>query len=281
MTIAAGFRCADGVILCADTQEVTQGFLKTRVPKLIIRPQGMIVREGIWTVFAGAGHGPLIDKLIDKAWSAVEGAVPFFEPVCNAIEEAIKSYHQELTTLFQSGDPDYPRAELIYGVSVKDDVGLFKATGPIVNPVPRYETAGSGEVLAKYIADVFTPIDGLLSVRQAAIISLYALQQTKEHAEGCGGDSHVVILQRSEDPKSLESPKVAGATYNLWNLEVIARRLFLAVPDLEMSEEEFSKELGTILTMIQGSRKQHQEFLRKFDESLFNTTKSKRSDAQK
>ena len=36
VTIAAGFRCVDGIMLCADTQE-TLGFLKRKHPKLDVR----------------------------------------------------------------------------------------------------------------------------------------------------------------------------------------------------------------------------------------------------
>ena len=68
VTIAAGFRFNGGVILCADTQEVI-AHSKTSVPKLRLEPT-MIAKDSpddLMIAMAGAGNGPFIDKLIERA----------------------------------------------------------------------------------------------------------------------------------------------------------------------------------------------------------------------
>lgn len=263
MTIAAGFKCKDGVVLCADTQEVTQGYLKTHVPKLIVRPEYGSGIENKHCVFAGAGDGPLIDKLIGVMWNATERSSDLLDGVSETIEEEIKGFYEELTKLYQPGDQFYPRAEIIYALSVGDEIGLFKATGPIVNPVTRYETVGSGEILAKYISDRFFPEFGLPTTRQAVNLALYALQQCTEYAEGCGGDSHVVVMRGGEVPVQMGGMRVLGATFNLRDLEASLHRLYLAVPDMELTAEEFTKEIQAVLSEIQESRQRHFDLLQR------------------
>jgi hypothetical protein len=274
VTIVAGFRCIDGVVLCSDTQEVTQGYLKTRVPKLIVRPEYGQAGDLKHGIFAGAGDGPLIDKLIGRMWSVVENSSDLLEGVSEGVEEEIKKFHQELTTLYQQGDQFYPRAEIIYALSANGEIGLFKATGPIVNPVLRYETSGGGEILAKYISDRFFPEFGLPTTRQAVNLALYALNQCKEHAEGCGGDSHVVVMRDNEAPVKMDGMRVLGATWNLRDMEEIVHRLYLAVPDMELTAEEFTKEIQLFLSTIQESRQKHHDLLHR-NEKIENPKKKK------
>src|SRR6266404_5629863 len=63
VTIIAGFKGYDGIVLCADTQETVQGF-KRKVPKLRVEPAK--VGGDLAVAFCGAGHGPFIDKVVDR-----------------------------------------------------------------------------------------------------------------------------------------------------------------------------------------------------------------------
>jgi len=71
MTIVAGLRCANGIVLCADTQETKNELSKINVPKLRIEPwfkAGKDSPEELMIAVAGAGDGPFIDKIIERAW---------------------------------------------------------------------------------------------------------------------------------------------------------------------------------------------------------------------
>ena len=61
LTIAAGFPCKDGLVMCADTQEIIPGYVKTDTEK-------MRVIEGTQfnMVFAGAGDADLIDMTVQE-----------------------------------------------------------------------------------------------------------------------------------------------------------------------------------------------------------------------
>ncbi|OLB41103.1 MAG: hypothetical protein AUH11_00365 [Acidobacteria bacterium 13_2_20CM_57_17] len=114
MTMVAGFCCTDGIVLCADSQETLDGYLKVDTPKAEIRPEGKSKRKGLFAVFVGAGHGPLIDALIEEMWDAAERARGGMKNASDAMKAANRKYHKELKEVFRDGDPEYPRAEIIY-----------------------------------------------------------------------------------------------------------------------------------------------------------------------
>jgi hypothetical protein len=76
MTMIAGFRCQDGIVVCADTQE-TSGSAKRNFPKLEFTKgptwsenQNEMINHGLALALCGAGHGPFVDKVASRAWDA-------------------------------------------------------------------------------------------------------------------------------------------------------------------------------------------------------------------
>jgi 20S proteasome alpha/beta subunit len=66
MTMAIGFKCDDGVVVCSDSLE-SDGFIKGFVAKC--KPMGVIQTgsEPTWGVaFAGAGGGGVLDKFVKE-----------------------------------------------------------------------------------------------------------------------------------------------------------------------------------------------------------------------
>ena len=107
MTIIAGFKCLDGIVVCADTQETVGNYSKRNVPKLRFEaPIGAMKVLGGYSNVAlavcGAGHGPFIDKLADEAWKSVE-VTKNIDEACIAAEEAIKRTYEEFGRIYQTG----------------------------------------------------------------------------------------------------------------------------------------------------------------------------------
>lgn len=72
MTIA-GFKCQDGIVVCADTQE-TLGSAKRNVPKLEFThgptwsaEQNKMINHDLVLTMCGAGDGPFVDKVASYA----------------------------------------------------------------------------------------------------------------------------------------------------------------------------------------------------------------------
>ena len=266
MTIAAGFVARDGIVLCADTQETYGQLLKLNTPKIIVRPESFIPGAPR-IVFAGAGHGPFIDKLANEAWKRVSARTPAgqFSDVCDDIEASIKDTHEEFGRIFQSGA--MPNAELIYGVAVGGRRGLFRAIGPIVNPVDMYASVGVGLYLADYIHDRL----GLASAGFAdsgwyEILAIYLLQQAKDYIEGCGGDSHVLTLMASGKVSIVDRMDVALIANHIKQLDRNSSTVLMSTPDLNLSDDELEKRIETFLILARNLRKEHKQDRARFEE---------------
>ncbi len=94
MTIAAGFSCPEGVVLCADTQESYGSFLKRSQPKIVIKPDAQSDEDECRAVFAGAGDSTFTDMLIGKVWQKMAAAGADEAAVVEALEDEILAKHQ-------------------------------------------------------------------------------------------------------------------------------------------------------------------------------------------
>lgn len=263
MTIAAAFRCNDGIVVCADSQETINDYLKVSVPKIEIRPEGISTRRGLFAVFVGAGHAPLIDKLVDEMWDAAENATGGLRETAKAMAAASRNYYKELKGMFRDRDTEYPRAELIYAINLKEELALFKASGPIINRVKDYELAGIGDIIAKYISDRAVRTSGM-TVNQAVILAMYVLNQTETYVEGCGGQHQIVVMKPGRKPEPYDNWKQVAATAQMPFLDIQSMNIILSTPDLDLSNGEFEKKLHHLMKGLRHSRSQ----LRKFREML-------------
>jgi len=276
VTIIAGFQCVDGTVVCADTQETISlggnSSFKRRVPKLRFEQYEGHGRElsGLDTAVAicGAGFGPFIDKIADAVWSAAKIASDLPE-ACDAAEQAIKELYAEFGNIYQTGA--CPEVELIYSMKMKNESRLFHATGPIVNEKQGYSTAGSGCYMAAYIAGQMYH-EGM-TVRQGLILAAYVLFQTKEHADGCGGESHIALLRFLPESSGLIGWNRAEEITNLLKHSQDAiGRLIVDHGNLRIRKAEFLQKGAAALDLLSDLREQVREQLEDSDnfwEKLF------------
>jgi len=244
VTIIAGFRCADGIVVCSDTQE-TSGPAKRDVPKLRCEARGLATDTPLAVAFCGSGYGPLIDKLVDEAWKNIEPLAAMDE-VCAEIETTIKKMYQEYGRIYQRGQ--CPTAELIYGVKTADGHKLFSANGPIVNERPEYYSSGQGYYLADFLTSrMFTKY---LSLQQCVILAAYVLFQVKENVEGCGGESHIAILRDDGDCGLLPNDRINVLTKLLESADSDLGRLLLDVADLQMADDKLLSRATSNLKLL-------------------------------
>jgi hypothetical protein len=189
MTIAIGYRCKGGVILCADTQETYDG-TKRNVPKLIVKESTVPDGPPLVLAVAGAGHGPFIDRLVSDMWKAIAGRRNTEQAIA-AADDAILDHYDRYSKSFGGKIPD---AELIYAIRSTEDARLFHASGQIVNEC-QSQSVGVGHILADYLNDRLHIRDiGLSYMLQVAV---YILKETKKYVDGCGGESHIMVLPDS------------------------------------------------------------------------------------
>lgn len=265
VTIIAGFKGYDGVVLCSDTQE-TIAHSKRTVSKLRFEPNGGLGLDvatspsQLAAAFCGAGHGPFIDKLIEEAWDAAQGATSLDE-ACDFIEESIKEQYREFATIYQ---PGYcPEVQLIYGVKMGRTSKLFCALGPIVNEKTTYESGGAGQYMADFLASRMYA--DYLNVHQCAILAAYVLYQAKEHVDGCGGNSQIAVLRDDGVSGRVEWKRVEAITELLEGADRSLGELLVQAGNLNLSPDEFKERVAYAKQSMETSREIADEEIKRFD----------------
>jgi 20S proteasome alpha/beta subunit len=275
----AGFRCQDGIVVCADTQE-TLGSAKKNVPKLEFTKgptwsveQNEMINHDLALALCGAGHGPFVDKIASRAWDALKGVADIDE-ASDAVESMIKETYQEFGQIYQPGS--FPEAELIYGITIGGQSRLFQACGPIVLE-KSYASSGIGHYLADFLAERMgaNGEHGWLTTRQCVAVAAYILFQAKEHVEGCGGDSHIAVLRESESSGMVDSELVEHLTEYLKLADRFTGELLLDTADFSMSDSALAEKIGSSVGVMKHLRNKEVEKLkedREFNRSLFGWT---------
>lgn len=256
MTIVAGFRTYEGIVLCADTQETVNNLSKRNVPKLIFQPAGeygqtkALSSDDLAVAFCGAAdNGPFVDKLVEIAWEDAQLGSSLDE-VCLLIEGSIKKTYKEYGLIFQTGF--CPSTELIYGVKMFGSSKLFSATGPVVVEKQTYYSGGAGYYLADFLASRMYH-DGM-NLRQCVILAAYILYQAREHVDGCGGDSQIAILRDDGVSGKVDWVRIEAINKMVRWEDAELGRLILDAADLEISKDEFLEKAKTAAEIASSMR---------------------------
>ncbi len=280
VTIIAGFRCQDGVVLCSDTQE-TAGDAKRNVTKLQCFHGPVASQDGDGMVNAdlalaicGAGYGPFIDKITSQAWDSVRHVSDIWE-ASERVESMIKETYQEFGQIYQMGA--CPQVILIYGITKGGLSKLFQAIGPVVNET-EYASDGIGYYLANFLTTRMRG-DSRLTIRQTIILAAYILFQTKEHVEGCGGDSHIAVLRESESSGMVDFRLIQHLTEYLKSADHYTGEMLLTVADFSISDSDASDGISNSVDMLKFLRSEEIKRLKNRRESdqspLYGTRDSK------
>ncbi len=254
MTIIAGFKCQDGIVVCADTQE-TSGSAKRNVPKLEFssgptwsEEQQKMINHDLAIAICGAGDGPFVDKVASRAWDALRGVADIWE-ASNAVESMIKETYREFGQIYQAGS--FPQAELIYGITIGGQSRLFQASGPLVNE-KNYASSGIGYYLADFLAGRMgaNGEEGWLTTRQCTIVAAYILFQAKEHVEGCGGNSHIAVLRESESSGMVDFRLIEHLTEYLKLADRFTGEMLIETADFSVTDSKVSERIESLAGTI-------------------------------
>lgn len=228
MTIAAGFRCNEGIVLCADT-EITFGDIRQHEGKIttsIYRDASHIVS------FAGAGWTDYIHTAVEKAQDGLMR--------CRNIDDIRKHLEEKLIGFFDGHLANWayfppterPSIELLIGVTAKaGSCDLFYYSGTAFYSTPD-KAIGSGAILANNLISKYYQAD--VSLDQLCHLAIFILSRVKSEVIGCGGTTHMVALRGGGDLAFINDNDVKRLELEM---EGIASKL-----DDKLKEEIYSTE---------------------------------------
>ncbi|MBZ5663396.1 MAG: hypothetical protein LAO30_02220 [Acidobacteriia bacterium] len=251
MTIAAGYLCDTGVIICADTQESIQGFVKTSTEKV------KLFSGSSYTVaFAGAGGNSVqIDMVVQEICDELKEEEP---PSLVGFKVLL---HGVLDRLFPQ--PYYPKndpeVELLLAVRENQQTHLFVVFDNVFAESTEYDCVGSGVVLAKSMLQQHWKRS--YSLVEAYIVSAYVLYHAKRWVDGCGGKSDIFLLPNgTENVTRLGTDEIKSLESYFELFDSALRPLLIACPSEPRNDARFKDQLADSNRNLWAARAMFQDF---------------------
>ena len=213
VTIAAGFVCMDGVVLCADTQETIPGYTKNKTQKI-----NMYMEQHFTVAITGAGDSEMIEALSQHLISAATSKFTFSDRFYGhkaklLMEGALVDFFTRF--LLPYPHHERPPVELLVAVQSFQNRYLYKASGNILRSLDPGVSEGaacigSGALLAKSLMErLYNPF---LELADLVTIACYVTYQAKRWVDGCGGNTDLYVMTdkyrmgvRSDDIEAMET----------------------------------------------------------------------------
>jgi 20S proteasome alpha/beta subunit len=214
MTIVAGFRVKDGVVLCSDTQYT--GAAKIYQKKLFHLPIGTD-----HYVFGLAGHEPNGKMAIDECEDALSDLKPG-EHTTRRMKNVLRCAVKPVIDDYVLARPAYEREVLEFSLLV----GCHAADGPsaghklfavrsngVVNNIEDYECLGTGSYLGHYLLK--PSFHEFMSLDATMLLASQALRAAKDYDASCGGPSSFEVIMSNGNHETV--------AYDFYNTDAFLR----------------------------------------------------------
>lgn len=190
MTIGIGFRCTDGIVLCADEQITYGAYFKKYEYKIFTH------NTTDWAIAMTYAGDPELMKVVDEKFREAMGKA-YHSKKPESASEIKKLLEKTLTamrTLDAAQDPD--GFYMLCGIVIPNkEMALIRTDRKKVREVKDSSYVGIGESSAlEYLTKLFVASNAL-NARQAMYIGVYLAIQAKAYVHGCGGETDSVILK--------------------------------------------------------------------------------------
>ena len=238
MTLVAGFRCHEGIVMLSDMEETTSGFIaKRRVDKL--RPVDYFAE---WmTVIGGSGDSAVVDNATQDLATRLS-SIRLFDKVRvqAAIDETLKLAHDKYI------DPD-PRSEgvsLIIGITEKQGFHLYSTQRRTPQPQNEFAAIGYGADLATYFADRMHSY--WLSLDHVVKIAAFVAGEVEGSVRYCGQGGQILVFPQggtiSGTIKSYDTHRIAEELPGFEDMLIeFSQKLKLANPAIMRSTSRTSE----------------------------------------
>jgi hypothetical protein len=230
MTIAAGFRCGNGVLLAADTEITIGDLAKTQHEKIF----DISERELCWLTYAGTEEFAL--ELVSRLHTNCPG-----KSDGDLIAEIKRTYQDTMDELFTQP----PEGEKAYGdilVTLKHGTKmvLYKATNRAFVPVIHHAFWGIAQNVGESIfRTLYWPT---LSVREVAYLVVYAFQRAKGYSKGVGGITQLIGVEDSTWKRTyFPAEETREIEENMDYFEAVIRPILASFSDLQVTSKRFSE----------------------------------------
>jgi 20S proteasome alpha/beta subunit len=257
MTIAAGFLCQDGIVICAD-REVTTDWEKHEESKIFtINPDG--ATSGPTVVIAGSGWLDFVKMTVDKIRERTLFVTHAYE-VKEILEATLLEVHEKHIRFY----PDRPKPSFDLIVGIRDEKGLMllKTFRTSVNRIEEFTCIGVGDTLANYLSRKLNPQED--TAVEAALLAVQILDQVKTNVPGCGGQfSEVAVLPTEGKVIKINPVGLLDLEYRAKAFALLLKPLLMAVSNPTLSDKDFEERIAELADESRQIRKESNERMRR------------------
>ena len=191
MTIAAGFKYRDGILLCAD-REITEGASKYSRSKVF----GEQISPDVSLGFAFSGS-------MDYAIMAIQGIIAVAKSsrltshaqIWGAIRDTIHEIYSDSIGCLPEYQQENFHFSLLIAAWAEGTVKLFTSENTAITEEQQFRCIGIGKDLARYLL-TSEGIEGSdrMPLQSAETVSLRIVKHVKDGVPGCGQETDVLIL---------------------------------------------------------------------------------------
>lgn len=238
MTIAAGFRVSEGVLMCADTEYSGTG-VKLKESKLFRVPYNG--RRAAVLSFSGNASlaVPVVQRCVHHICvTELTGHRDIADAVAAIVEDEYRRH--------VSPTPDITKEsayEILLGAwSSHDGHGLYSTWHGSMTEHAVYRCVGAYWLGDYLIGPLLRPT---LDLEWAKAIAAYVTAKAKERADGCGGLTEMVVLRTDGEIDNLSQSDVERLEESLMGFDAESRRLLFRL--VRQEDEEFAQSLATFV----------------------------------
>lgn len=259
MTIAAGFRFAEGVLICADT-EISAGTAKYQASKIFAYD---FVSNGSNSkaVFAFSGsvhYAQMAIQRCQRALSARPQDKMTRGGMADTIADSLHSFHMKYVLKHPEyrlpGGPDF---WLVIGLWSPDDgLGLYDTEGAAIREIgfrEFYSCTGVGRDLGRYLLRHVMPHPHL-KLADVTVAALHMLRDVKTAISGCGGTSEMLVIKEDGFISEPGAVDISHAYGEMEHFDATYKHLLLAACDLDTKDENVRERLDGLWMAIEAMR---------------------------
>ena len=204
VTVAAGFVCEDGVLLCADTKITTA--IKTNESKIAefvsddqLCALTFVMSSGDLN-FPRSAVNACFEYLSKTSFTTLT-----MEQVRNAAQIPLAEFYREHIYPHPDRMPQDVFQQLLLGIWLRGETALFEPHETLLMPVEKFECIGSGSTIGKYLAGQFKKAGGYpKTLQEAALLASCIIETCIEYDEHCGGEAEMVVMHNDGQIESIE-----------------------------------------------------------------------------
>jgi 20S proteasome alpha/beta subunit len=252
VTLVAGFRCKNGVLICADSQH-TGSYVKFAAPKLWTdRNRAIVAGACTDVVYLKMAVDEISDKFEHlKRWTE--------KSVNGAISDALAQVYKAIRTAVGAKNQG-PQLFLMIGVRLDDwKAILITTSATAIAIVNEFDFIGAGEEVARLLISPF--YDSNLCVTEMQRIAAYCFRFAKVSGSWSGGDTHIgTVWDGIPDvgyahPASIHRDKETVTGHILSELAPVLS----AAWNINIGRDEFDKRLDNLVIWLRGLRKRQEK----------------------